>query len=80
MQCLEPALTVVPCGDWLCPGCVSEGVTTAQLQSAIAQRETQQSLDAAPNLLPDKAMRHRDATASPPAWPPGQALPAVFAA
>jgi hypothetical protein len=64
MQCLEPALTAVPDGDWLCPRCVSEGVTAAQLQSAIAQRETQQMLDAAPNLFPDKAMRQRDATAS----------------
>jgi hypothetical protein len=63
MKCLDPKLTAVPDGDWLCPRCVSDGITAAQLQSAVTQRKTQQALDAAPNLFPDKAMRQRDSTA-----------------
>jgi hypothetical protein len=43
---------------------VADGITAAQLQSAVAQRKTQQALDTAPSLFPDKAMRQRDAAAS----------------
>eukprot|EP00882_Tetradesmus_deserticola_P002735 GHRQ01002908.1.p1 GENE.GHRQ01002908.1~~GHRQ01002908.1.p1 ORF type:complete len:1949 (-),score=411.99 GHRQ01002908.1:1876-7140(-) len=64
MLCLEPPLAAVPNTDWLCPRCVAEGITAAQLQSAVAQRDTQQAHDAASNLFPDKAMRQRDAVAS----------------
>eukprot|EP00882_Tetradesmus_deserticola_P004102 GHRQ01004333.1.p1 GENE.GHRQ01004333.1~~GHRQ01004333.1.p1 ORF type:complete len:150 (+),score=45.54 GHRQ01004333.1:379-828(+) len=64
MLCLEPPLAAVPNTDWLCPKCVAEGITAAQLQSAVAQRDTQQAHDAASNLFPDKAMRQRDAVAS----------------
>jgi hypothetical protein len=39
MKCLDPKLTAVPDGDWLCRRCVSDGITAAQLQSA-AQRKT----------------------------------------
>jgi len=31
-KCLTPKLTSIPRGDWLCPRCVSDGVTTAELR------------------------------------------------
>jgi hypothetical protein len=60
LQCLEPPLTEVPAGNWLCPRCVADGITPAQLQAAVAQRQTRQAVDAPANLYPDKAMRQRD--------------------
>ena len=32
MQCLDPPLTAVPPGKWVCPGCESRGVTAAALE------------------------------------------------
>jgi len=63
LLCLQPPLTEIPEGDWLCPRCVQQGVTAEQLQDAAALRQQQQLVDAAPNLYPGKQMRARDDTA-----------------
>jgi hypothetical protein len=63
LKCLEPPLSQVPEGNWLCPRCVDEGITPEQLQAKVYQRETQQQIDDGPNLYPDKQMRERDAAA-----------------
>jgi len=36
-MCLTPKLTSIPRGDWLCPRCVSDGMTIANLRVARAQ-------------------------------------------
>lgn len=61
---LDPPLTEVPEGDWICPRCVLDGITESQLHAKIARRSTEQQLNAgSPNLYPDKQMRQRDAAA-----------------
>jgi hypothetical protein len=47
LHCLEPPLASVPTKDWLCPRCVADGITTAQLEAAVAQRQTRQAVGAA---------------------------------
>jgi len=36
-RCLTPKLTSIPRGDWLCPRCVSDGVTIADMRVVRAQ-------------------------------------------
>jgi hypothetical protein len=64
MLCLPQPLAAVPAGNWLCPRCVQAGVTAAEVQSAVAERQQKaQAIGSAPNLYPNKQMRQRDAAA-----------------
>jgi hypothetical protein len=63
LSCLQPPLSAIPDGDWLCPRCEQAGVTEEQLQHAGAERQQKQLADAAHNMYPGKQMRARDAAA-----------------
>eukprot|EP00775_Hariotina_reticulata_P009856 gene9856-biopygen11780 len=60
MKCLQPQLTTLPEGLWICQPCADAGGTLAEAQRKQAQR--QEALDRAtlPNLYPDAAMKRRD--------------------
>eukprot|EP00775_Hariotina_reticulata_P003122 gene3122-biopygen4775 len=60
MKCLQPHLTTLPEGLWICQSCADAGGTLAEAQRKQAQR--QEALDRAtlPNLYPDAAMKRRD--------------------
>lgn len=64
IKCLPAPLAAVPEGDWMCPTCTQLGVTPAQLQLKVRERELRKQVDSkAPQLYPNKAMRSRDAQA-----------------
>jgi hypothetical protein len=63
MQCLQPPLSSVPDGVWLCRGCVDDGVTVADVRAREAQREAAIEQRRLPTLFPDAQMRDRDAFA-----------------
>eukprot|EP00775_Hariotina_reticulata_P015084 gene15084-biopygen1096 len=60
MKCLQPQLTTLPEGLWICQPCADAGGTLAEAQRKQAQR--QEALDRAtlPNLYPDAAVKRRD--------------------
>lgn len=62
--CLTPALTSVPDGGWLCPACVQQGRTPAEVASRDQQRQELQQRDSQPVLFPNAAMRRRDEEAA----------------
>jgi hypothetical protein len=61
--CLDPPLVAVPEGHWLCPRCVTDGVTAVQLHARVTEHKPWQHIDEGPNLYPDKQMRQRDTAA-----------------
>jgi hypothetical protein len=64
IYCLLPPLDAVPSAEhWLCPICLSEGYTVADVQRRETERQHLQELEALPNLFPDRAMRSRDEAA-----------------
>jgi hypothetical protein len=59
-RCLQPQLTAIPEGLWICPGCVSEGGTIADAERKQAQRQEAIDRSNLPNLYPDVATKRRD--------------------
>jgi len=58
-MCLQPPLTSIPRGDWLCPRCVHDGVSLADLRMARARAQP----TAGPVLRGKPVPLFRDATA-----------------
>eukprot|EP00775_Hariotina_reticulata_P013865 gene13865-biopygen15796 len=64
MQCLQPPVTAVPTGVWLCHDCVADGLTAADVAERQAQRDLVQEQRQQPNMFPDAAMSRRDKAAA----------------
>lgn len=62
--CLQPPLSAVPRGHWLCPECVESGYSAADADAREQQRQEIQQLAAQPVLFPDASMRRRDDAAA----------------
>jgi hypothetical protein len=62
--CLQPPLQHVPDSVWLCPQCVTEGNTTADVAAREQQREQLADAVAKPQLYPAAATKRRDAAAA----------------
>ena len=66
--CLEPKLEAVPKGDWLCPVCLTAGITFKQLQDDQPQRASKRAAAAATDrsdsIFADPATRMRDKNAA----------------
>ncbi|PNH11159.1 PHD and RING finger domain-containing protein 1 [Tetrabaena socialis] len=46
LYCLQPALSTVPAGTWVCPGCTATGITAAQIEARERRRQEEcQQLD-----------------------------------
>jgi len=58
--CLQPPLDAVPAGDWLCPACLQDGVTLADVAAKQQQREEVQQRASLPNLYPDARTKRQD--------------------
>ena len=59
-KCLQPQLTCVPAGLWICSLCEQDGKTLADAQRLQPQREEALLRARLPNLFPDAATRRRD--------------------
>ena len=62
--CLDPPLPAVPKGDWLCPRCVKDGVTLADVEAERARQNAKLTSPQAPTrrlepLFKDAATRRR---------------------
>jgi len=62
--CLQPPLSQVPEGHWLCPHCTEEGYSAADAAVRERQRACLKQLTAQPVLFPDAGMRRRDDAAA----------------
>eukprot|EP00775_Hariotina_reticulata_P006347 gene6347-biopygen8143 len=62
--CLTPALSAVPAGTWLCPTCVQQGFTPADVSAREAEREALAERESGPVLFPDAAIKKRDLEAA----------------
>ena len=63
-RCLQPPLSVVPAGSWICPPCVQAGSTAADVDSRQQQRQEAQQRASLPNLFPDAGSKRRDEKAA----------------
>eukprot|EP00775_Hariotina_reticulata_P015083 gene15083-biopygen1078 len=64
MHCLQPPVSAVPDGVWLCHDCVNDGYTAADVAERLAQRDLVQEQQRLPALFPDAAMSRRDKAAA----------------
>eukprot|EP00775_Hariotina_reticulata_P009673 gene9673-biopygen11573 len=64
MHCLQPPVSAVPDGVWLCHDCVNDGYTAADVAERLAQRDLVQEQQRLPTLFPDAAMSRRDKAAA----------------
>ncbi len=60
LHCLQPALSAVPEGYWICPKCKEQGYTADEAASREQQREQLAEREAQPNMFPSPATRKRD--------------------
>jgi hypothetical protein len=63
-QCLQPPLSAVPAGTWICPPCAQAGATAADVSSRQQQRQEEQQRRSLPNLFPDAGAKRRDQEAA----------------
>jgi hypothetical protein len=61
--CLQPPLSEVPEGVWLCPECVEAGYTEQEVENREQQRQQLQERAARPNIFPGAPMKRRDEAA-----------------
>jgi hypothetical protein len=61
--CLQPPLSSVPDGVWLCPECVDAGYTEQDAAGREQQRQQLQEREARPNIFPGAQMKRRDEAA-----------------
>jgi hypothetical protein len=59
-HCLEPPLTGVPAGVWLCPVCISNNVAVADAEQQAAQRAEAARRAGQPNIFPAVAGKAAD--------------------
>jgi hypothetical protein len=62
--CLQPPLSAVPSDSWLCPACVEDGYTAAEVAAREQQRQQRQQQAEQPVLFPNASMRRRDEVAA----------------
>ena len=64
--CLEPKLTAVPKGDWICPTCIRAGISVEQLASEriVQAAERTEGMDPQDKIFHDAKTRAKDAAAA----------------